>query len=171
MKQKICPRCHTTSFDQKAYEGVEIDQCRTCQGIWLDEGELITIIEEREKTFSREFCNEVIKRQRAGIPQDEIKTQVACAVCGKAMRPNNYNYNSGVIIDFCPSNHGVWLDHLELEKIQAHKEEWENRKSSLGGKKLQEAMEKVNALNDEYVQSCAESSILSKVENYLKSRM
>jgi Zn-finger nucleic acid-binding protein len=40
------------------------------------------------------------------------------------MRPTNYNYSSGIIIDSCPNGHGVWLDNLELEKVQANGEHW-----------------------------------------------
>lgn len=37
-----------------------------------------------------------------------------CPVCSAEMRQAR---KEGVIIDFCPSCRGVWLDHGELEKI------------------------------------------------------
>jgi uncharacterized protein len=40
-----CPRCSSTlkPFNRQA---VEIDQCLDCQGVWLDRGELDSIIEQ-----------------------------------------------------------------------------------------------------------------------------
>jgi hypothetical protein len=34
-----CPRCHG-KMTATAFEGVEIDRCEACGGIWLDKGEL-----------------------------------------------------------------------------------------------------------------------------------
>lgn len=47
-----CPRCeHTMLLQDVAYEGekVEIDRCRSCGGIWLDKGEVDTLIKISEK--------------------------------------------------------------------------------------------------------------------------
>lgn len=42
-----CPRCETTILTERDREGICIDLCETCRGIWLDRGEL-------EKLISRE---------------------------------------------------------------------------------------------------------------------
>lgn len=34
----ICPKCHS-SMEAVVYERVEVDRCKTCQGIWFDAGE------------------------------------------------------------------------------------------------------------------------------------
>jgi Zn-finger nucleic acid-binding protein len=39
-----CPRCNVTLL-MTDRQGVEIDYCPTCRGIWLDRGELEKIIE------------------------------------------------------------------------------------------------------------------------------
>jgi Zn-finger nucleic acid-binding protein len=49
------------------------------------------------------------------------------------MDPINYDHTSGVIIDHCPLGHGNWLDASELEKVQAHREYWDNRSKKLEG--------------------------------------
>ncbi|MBK8393697.1 MAG: zf-TFIIB domain-containing protein [Leptospiraceae bacterium] len=41
------------------------------------------------------------------------------------MQHINYQYSSGIMIDRCNLNHGVWLDKDELEKIQVFVERWE----------------------------------------------
>ena len=39
-----CPRCNVTLV-MSDRQGVEIDYCPTCRGVWLDRGELDKIIE------------------------------------------------------------------------------------------------------------------------------
>ena len=39
-----CPRCHTTDLDEKDRQGVKIDLCPSCRGVWLDRGELEKLI-------------------------------------------------------------------------------------------------------------------------------
>lgn len=41
-----CPVCTTESLVMSERQGVEIDYCPTCRGVWLDRGELDKIIEK-----------------------------------------------------------------------------------------------------------------------------
>lgn len=40
-----CPACKTQSLSMSERQGIEIDYCPTCRGVWLDRGELDKIIE------------------------------------------------------------------------------------------------------------------------------
>ena len=40
----ICPRCNTNLVVSNT-QGVEVDHCPNCRGVWLDRGELEKIIE------------------------------------------------------------------------------------------------------------------------------
>jgi uncharacterized protein len=40
-----CPRCVNTQLLMTDRQGVEIDYCPQCRGVWLDRGELDKIIE------------------------------------------------------------------------------------------------------------------------------
>ncbi len=40
-----CPACATTALQMTERQGVEIDYCPKCRGVWLDRGELDKIIE------------------------------------------------------------------------------------------------------------------------------
>ena len=39
-----CPRCDTVVLDERDREGIVVDSCPTCRGIWLDRGELEKLI-------------------------------------------------------------------------------------------------------------------------------
>lgn len=40
-----CPACASTQLQMTERQGVEIDYCPKCRGVWLDRGELDKIIE------------------------------------------------------------------------------------------------------------------------------
>jgi Zn-finger nucleic acid-binding protein len=44
-----CPRCVSEPLDERDREGVTIDVCRACRGIWLDRGELEKILARATK--------------------------------------------------------------------------------------------------------------------------
>ena len=44
-----CPNCKTTTLVMTERQGVEIDHCPQCRGVWLDRGELDKIIERSAK--------------------------------------------------------------------------------------------------------------------------
>jgi Zn-finger nucleic acid-binding protein len=39
-----CPRCHTAELVERDRDGVLIDVCNGCRGVWLDRGELDKLI-------------------------------------------------------------------------------------------------------------------------------
>lgn len=41
----LCPNCSNTRLVMSERQGVEIDYCPNCRGVWLDRGELDKIIE------------------------------------------------------------------------------------------------------------------------------
>ena len=40
-----CPICKTTNLQMSERQGIEIDYCPQCRGVWLDRGELDKLIE------------------------------------------------------------------------------------------------------------------------------
>jgi Zn-finger nucleic acid-binding protein len=39
-----CPRCETTTLVERDREGITVDGCPACRGVWLDRGELEKLI-------------------------------------------------------------------------------------------------------------------------------
>lgn len=42
-----CPKCEGRLYETE-YEGIAIDVCNKCSGVWLDAGELAQVIEKNE---------------------------------------------------------------------------------------------------------------------------
>lgn len=53
-----CPSCSNAELLQKDRNGIEIDYCPDCRGIWLDRGELEKII-ERSAAGTEEIESEI----------------------------------------------------------------------------------------------------------------
>lgn len=114
-----CVHCGDTLHQEK-YEGVAVDTCHSCNGIWLDYGEISQIIDSRKKKFSLE--EKIVQISRLAFDESLNETYY-CPVCKKQMERFEYAINSGVILDRCPDDHGIWFDKDELERLQIVMEE------------------------------------------------
>ena len=66
----ICPSCKDVNLVITERQGIEIDYCPNCRGVWLDRGELDKIIERtaasletREKPLSQQHVSEGHRKQ------------------------------------------------------------------------------------------------------------
>ena len=102
-----CPRCKC-DLHQEKMRGIEVDRCTSCEGIWLDYGELDQledlVLDDDHAKGSLMF------RSSAG--------ELQCPRCQQTMRAFNYrSYN--LELDFCENEHGWWLDHGEEKRVLA----------------------------------------------------
>lgn len=109
----------------RAYEGISIDQCAGCGGSWLDAGEIVPIVKQAHETFSED--QQLLALRLKGQDHRNGKL-ITCPKCSTPMEIFQYAVNSGVILDRCPSSHGLWFDRGELEKIQIVMEEYAVRR-------------------------------------------
>lgn len=116
-----CPACNEPMKHEK-YEGVEIDRCSICQGTWLDDGELDTIVARREQAIDSKLAVKMKVLKEWKVSAGEANSPRLCPRCGSALRTVNYKQVPGLQIEKCARNCGLWLDHKELEKVQAYEE-------------------------------------------------
>jgi len=118
-----CPSCNS-SMTAQFYEGVEIDKCSSCQGVWLDHAEIQTIVKTKEESFDEKDKISAIENKGADLGDGGQRT---CPKCQKSLEKMQYAVTSGVIIDRCPDRHGIYLDKGELENVQILMEEYDRR--------------------------------------------
>jgi Zn-finger nucleic acid-binding protein len=85
------------------YEGIELDLCPGCRGVWFDRGEL-----------------ELILGHGQALPQTEAVTgekRRRCPLCRKKMDKVNIGPDRRVLIDACPEGCGLWFDSGELRQL------------------------------------------------------
>ena len=108
----MCPRCREplVAFE---LEGIEIDRCLTCNGTWLDAGELEWMAE------------------RAGVDPGPIsaalhagrgggrRTELRCPRCRRRMHQVVVGQDPPIELECCRNEHGLWFDPGEMEKVIA----------------------------------------------------
>ena len=106
-----CPRCQT-ALQTRSTDGVEIDECPGCRGIWFDADELRRVKDESDPDLNWmdfELWKHPEKFHVAGRP-------INCPKCASPLVAIDYG-DTGVEVDFCTECRGVWLDANELGKI------------------------------------------------------
>ena len=111
-----CPSCKNPMIILELNQ-VEIDYCSLCKGIWLDNGELELIFSSSDrKEISKSFS----------IKNDFAEEKRKCPNCKKKMEKVEFE-NTGIIIDRCVNNHGLWFDNGELRSLLKSAEETNNK--------------------------------------------
>ncbi|MBV1857868.1 MAG: zf-TFIIB domain-containing protein [Nannocystaceae bacterium] len=128
-----CPACQNPmelDFDR----GVEIHRCISCAGLWLDPGELDTMVDDPGPAEANVAdLREGMKDLR--VPTGPVRYR-KCPRCKLVMARRNFGSHSGVIVDEC-RQHGMYLDPGEFEAIEAF--------IKLGGLALERSRELRNA--------------------------
>jgi len=114
-----CPR-DGAELTARIYEAnIEIDECPTCKGTFLDQGELESIQAAVEKDHKGEIgCAVDSVRAEMAAEREEALPLVDCPKCGESMERRRYGLGSQTVIDACPQGHGLWLDRGELEELE-----------------------------------------------------
>jgi Zn-finger nucleic acid-binding protein len=124
MEAIACPNC-AAAMTHEMYEGAALDRCGQCGGVWLGQTAMGLIVERREEVFAKEVIADARTRAKTTgktISPDERKRELKCPVCSSTIMPFVYNYSSGIVINRCMREHGIYLDKGELELVQAHAE-------------------------------------------------
>jgi len=115
-----CP-VDTTPLHSRPYEGNNhVDECSTCQGIWLTKEKLFAIEQSSENDY-----DSIIEQNRpASVARIDTTVVVSkprnldCPACNSPLTEHEHGYFSGIMIDSCISCGGVWLDKGELQALE-----------------------------------------------------
>ena len=115
-----CPR-DGTELQTVSFNGVVLDKCHQCDGIFFDHGELEKIskmgIPQVEEIIEDRFGNPPVK-------QGTVDGFMRCPKCPEGrLSEYQYTYLKPVRIDRCDLCLGLWLDNNELNEIIGEKKE------------------------------------------------
>lgn len=88
-------------------EQVEIDYCTSCEGIWLDSGELELLLESKKEEFKNLFRED----------NKNTEKHYKCPICNKRMLKVYAGDKQEILIDKCRNSHGFWFDKGELKSV------------------------------------------------------
>ncbi len=105
-----CPKCDQP-LSPLVMDGVEVDTCSVCEGIWFDKAELGQLLDKTtqrvQPIMSGDDAEDANYRRQVSCPRDG----------GKLLRVNSAR-NHKVTLDACVVCQGVWLDGGEFKRIR-----------------------------------------------------
>ncbi len=105
--QLACPRCAGRRLiPAMTKQGVEVDYCASCGGVWLDKGEIFYF------TRSAKLLVQELQRAQAQAQPGALRSPAS----GAPMRRLKV---FGVELDTCPDTGGIWLDKGEIQQVAA----------------------------------------------------
>lgn len=106
-------KCHV-GMEHRALDGVLVDACPSCKGIWLDGGELEMLQDQTGKPI-KELHLEA-RKEVAEAKQRLITTHGLCPRCQETTL--NEQLVASVELDVCATCNGMYFDWGELSKAQ-----------------------------------------------------
>lgn len=138
----ICPACNAKLNLYKVY-GIKIEGCPACKGIFVDSDELRKLKDKAHKD-SWTSLRWVDDEMEAIDSINAMPSKRKCPKCeGERLVSTSFG-NSTIIIDWCPSCHGTWLDRDEFQQIEKYLWDKLNKLSpgEMRGKLYEEIKEK-----------------------------
>lgn len=115
-----CPVCKNSMIILELNQ-VEIDYCASCKGIWLDKGELDLLYNSSDNRTAEQMFH-----YKNGFNEQIRK----CPICKKKMEKVEFE-NSGIILDRCKKEHGLWFDNGELKSLLSTSSDSNNKMVNL----------------------------------------
>lgn len=101
-----CPNCNSTLV-QKKRDGVEMEVCPSCEGMWLTAQELEQLEDE---VF--DFGDD----EKGSLMFSSTPTARKCPQCGNPIKSFRYRLYD-LEMDFCGAGHGYWLAADEDKRV------------------------------------------------------
>ena len=110
-----CPRCSEATLGNRQIGAYTVDECPACGGMWIGQQVFERIVNQQVQEREEKEYSHTVKV----FGEVSAVLYVKCPECLRHMNRHNFARASGVIIDEC-RQHGIWLDHDELEKVAAY---------------------------------------------------
>lgn len=104
-----CPRCIEDELKPVQLDGLEVDQCENCLGIWCDVNEMKELVERKDLGAVK------LLGKAAGL---RTIVPLNCPRDGTSLGMVNDVRAADVQIDVCPRCGGRWLDGGELDRLR-----------------------------------------------------
>jgi Zn-finger nucleic acid-binding protein len=107
-----CVKCNSI-LDKASFQGLEVDLCPKCGGLWLDRGEITRTAKLPEAELTR---LRALLSGSSGPPPVPTENKAPCPACPGSLTEMLLGE---VHVDYCNKCHGLFLDKGELESAIA----------------------------------------------------
>ncbi len=104
-----CVKCNSI-LDKALFQGLEVDLCPKCGGLWLDRGEITRAAKLPEAELAR---LRGLLTGASGPPPVPTPNKAPCPACTGSL---SEVVLGAVHVDYCGTCHGIFLDRGELEE-------------------------------------------------------
>ena len=101
-----CPNCNTALARTKR-DGIDMDACQSCNGMWLSRQELEQLEDE---------VFDLGDDKKGTMVFESAADTRKCPECGKPMNSFQYRFYD-LAMDFCDDGHGFWLEAGEDKRV------------------------------------------------------
>ncbi len=105
-----CPKCGNF-MRAVAYQGITVDRCSKCNGLWFDKNEL----EQLEELKGSEVIDLGPSELAAELDK---KLMVKCPRCDAPMERKHVPKQQHIVYDECIKGHGVYFDAGEFRDLK-----------------------------------------------------
>ena len=102
-----CPKCTGELKEIDSSEGVTLDFCGSCKGLWFDAGEVADYFE-----LARDIPD--LERARATAKPSQMR----CPKCSHNLEELRYSAFHNLVVDRCANCGGIWLDQGEVPTLE-----------------------------------------------------
>ena len=119
-----CPVDHNTLTEKEYERTIAIDQCSSCQGMWMDQWELKAIQANKGHYYQQELKELPNLVQRSYLQAlEQQRPLLNCPKCADndqqiTMERREHGYCSQIMVDVCHDCQGVWLDKGEIQALE-----------------------------------------------------
>lgn len=119
-----CPNCKDKDLaPAMTRQGVEVDFCSQCEGIWLDKNEIYHFT--KIPSYLKAKIDEAMRLKQ---PSAKASPAVGAPMVQLSISEGEIN------IDYCPASKGIWLDKDEINKLPVIKGKIQIDKGAFEGK-------------------------------------
>ncbi len=107
------------------YQGVEIDHCMLCGGVWFDNSELEELLAAAKLSVD-DLHIKTAPRETVVASKEKPRR---CPLCRRKMKKLQVGGSDPLIVDRCENHRGYWFDGGELARSfrsNLPEGEWEN---------------------------------------------
>ncbi len=101
-----CPKCDA-KMEKVEYEGVKIERCKQCKGIWFD-------MLEKDELKAKAGSESVDSSDKVMGKEYNTKKNVNCPKCLTPMTRKRDRKQNHIVYDYCPTCHGTFFDAGEF---------------------------------------------------------
>jgi len=110
---RTCPDCNL-ALTARDFQGITIDTCPKCAGIFFDEGE-VNQLKGKGLQAMEELEDAIVPEEQHEATADKFRL---CPNCKDSMDKFRYMYHSDVVLDECGQCGGIWVQDGELGRMR-----------------------------------------------------